>query len=262
MYKILNFIIPKFLIKKIKKNFFPYYFLITNYKKLPPLNYINQNHYDDQKKLIEQFKINQKQNSFMTCPYLHNLLKMLYSYEQNFSFLDIGGESIDFFLQLKKNFKNVKYYIFNLEKINNNFEKLKEEFFYDDLIIIKNLDFANLDRYDFVNLGSSIQYFDNYKTVLSNIAKISNNIFFSGTTLYESRNEECQKHIIVKQINCFPDINYCYFFNKNYFYDFFYKNDFKLIFESKNFTDKINFKNFENLCEDIDYSDFFFVRKN
>ena len=42
----------------------------------------------------------------------------------NFSFLDMGGEYIDFFLELKKNFKNVKYYIFNLENITIDFSKL------------------------------------------------------------------------------------------------------------------------------------------
>ena len=53
---------------------------------------------------------------------------MKYNPNDNFSFLDMGGEYIDFFLELKKNFKNVKYYIFNLEKITNDFSKLKFDY--------------------------------------------------------------------------------------------------------------------------------------
>ena len=38
--------------------------------------------------------------------------------DQKFSFIDIVGENIDFYLELKKKFKNVEYYFLNIEKIN------------------------------------------------------------------------------------------------------------------------------------------------
>ena len=260
--KFLKFLIPKFIRRKINNKFFPYYFLITDYQKLPYLNYINKNNLDKQKILIEKFDKNQKQNSFMTCPYLHQLLLMKYNFNENFSFLDIGGENIDFFLQLKKNFKNVKYYIYNLEKINNDFIKLKLDFKYQNLNIISKIDEIFNNNFDFVNFGSCIQYFDNYETILKNITENSNQIFFSGTILFESDKENYQKHIIVKQVNIFPEVNYCYFFNKNFFYNFFYKKDFNLVFESKNITDNINFKNFGTLFKKIEYKDFFFKKLN
>lgn len=255
------YLFPKFLRKKIKKKFFPYYFYYTDFTKLPASNYVNNNHYEIQEKLILQFKLDQKQNSFMTCPYLHNLLLMKFSTDESFSFLDIGGEYIDFFLKLKKNFKNVKYFLFNLDKINDNFEKIKKKYDYKDLIIIKDLNLALNTNYDFVNFGSCIQYFDNYEHILENIPRISNNIFFSGTTLFESNLENYNKHIIAKQTNCFPDINYCYFFNKKFFYSFFFKKKFNLLFENKNLTDNINYNNFKNISYKVEYLDFYFVKK-
>ena len=102
-----------------------------------------------------------------------------------------------------------------------------------------------------MNFGSCIQYFNNYETLLKNITENSNQIFFSGTTLFESDNKNYQKYIIVRQVNTFPEINYCYFFNKQFFYNFFYKKNFNLIFESKNITDSVNFKNFDSLFKNV-----------
>ena len=260
--RLIKFLIPKFIKRKINKKFFSYYFLFTDYQKLPHFNYVNNNNFDKQKILIENFDKNQQQNSFMTCPYLHQLLLMKYNTNENFSFLDIGGESIDFFLQLKKNFKNVNYYVYNLEKINYDFIKLKLSFKYQNLNIISQIDEIFNNKFDFVNFGSCIQYFDNYETILKNITENSNQIFFSGTTLFESEKENYYKHIVVRQVNIFPEINYCYFFNKQFFYNFFNKKNFNLVFESKNITDNVNFKNFDSLFKKIEYKDFFFKKLN
>jgi hypothetical protein len=108
-----------------------------------------------------------------------------------------------------------------------------------------------------VNFGSCIQYFDNYETLLKNITENSNQIFFSGTTLFESDNENYQKHIIVRQVNTFPEVNYCYFFNKQYFYNFFYKKSFNLVFDNKNMTDSVNFKNFGSFLDFYKSDDIF-----
>lgn len=258
--KFIKYLIPKFIKRKINKKFFSYYFLLTDYQKLPLSNYVNVNNHEKQKDLIEKFTINQKQNSFMTCPYLHQLILMKYNPNDNFSFLDIGGEYIDFFLELKKNFKNVKYYIFNLEKITNDFSKLKFDYKYQNLNVITQIDEVFNKKFDFVNFGSCIQYFDNYEAILKNITENSDQIFFSGTTLFETDQENYKKHIIVKQVNILPEINYCYFFNKQFFYNFFYEKNFNLIFENKNTTDNVNFKNFIGLFKNIEYKDFFFKK--
>ena len=258
--KFIKYLIPKFIKKKINKKFFSYYFLLTDYQKLPLSNYVNINNLEKQKDLIEKFNINQKQNSSMTCPYLHKLILMKYNSNDNFSFLDMGGEYIDFFLELKKTFQNVKYYIFNLEKVTNDFSKLKFDYKYQNLNVITQIDEVFNKKFDFVNFGSCIQYIDDYENILKNITKNSKQIFFSGTTLFETEQENYKKHVIVKQMNVLPDINYCYLFNKKYFYNFFYEKNFKLIFEDKNTTDNVNFKNFIGLFKNIEYKDFFFKK--
>ena len=95
---------------------------------------------------------------------------------------------------------------------------------------------------------------------IKNITENSDHIFFSGTTLFETDQDNYKKHIIVKQVNILPEINYCYFFNKQFFYNFFYEKNFNLIFESKNTTDNVNFKNFIGLFKNIEYKDFFFKK--
>ena len=114
--KFIKKIFPKFLKRKINKKFFKYYFLQTTMIKLPNSNYQEEINLEYQKNLIKKFS-ETKKNSFMTCPHLIQLLLMKFNSNDNYSFLDIGGEKIDFYLELKKNFGNVKYYIFNLKPV-------------------------------------------------------------------------------------------------------------------------------------------------
>ena len=85
--------------------------------------------------------------------------------------------------------------------------------------------------------------------------------FFSGTTLFETKNEKYKKHIVVKQVNEFPDINYLYFFNKKYFFSKFLNKNFKLLFEKKNLTDNVYYNNFNKIFDNIGYMDFLFTKK-
>ncbi len=240
LFKLLNKL-PKFLIKLIPKSFkdiinkkfFKFYFIPTNYSKLLNGNYINNNNYDYQKKLIDNYKKNLKQNSFMTYPGLLDLLFMKFNNNEELVFLDIGADNIDFFLELNNKFKNVKYFFFNLKSINSIFDKLKHENNYENLFVVDQIEDVIDKKFDFINFGSSIQYFDNYEIILKKILNLGKYIFFSGTTLFETKNEKYKKHIIVKQVNVFPNINYLYFFNKQYFFSLFIKNNFKLLFEKK-----------------------------
>jgi hypothetical protein len=50
------------------------------------------------------------------------------------------------------------------------------------------------------------------------------------------------------------------FLIKNFFFDIFFEKNFKLIFQRENLTDKINFKNFEKIVENIEFTDFFFTK--
>ena len=212
------------------------------------------------KKLIDTYKKNLKQNSFMTYPGLLELLLMKFNNNEELVFLDIGADNVDFFLELNSKFKNVKYFFYNLKSVNTIFDKLKLENNYENLFIVNQIDDVLNKKFDFVNFGSSIQYFDNYEAIIKKILNLGKYIFFSGTTLFETKNEKYKKHIIVKQVNVFPHINYLYFLNKQYFFSLFLKNNFKLLFEKKNLTDKVNYDNFDKIFKNIDYMDFLFSK--
>ena len=259
--KIVKEITPRFIRKKINKKFFKYYFLLTNLKNLPQLNYPESGDYEYQKELIEIFNQKNKQTSFMTCPHLIELLLMRFKADENFNFLDIGGEKIDFYLDLKKKFKNIKYFLFNQMSMTEPFYKIKKDFNLKDLHVIDEFSEIFKEKYDFVNFGSCIQYFDNYEDLLLRINKISRYIFFSGTHLYDSNNENYKKYLVVKQVNVLPQVNYNFFFNRKSFFEIFEKNDFDLIFETTNLTDRVNYENFDSYIDNIHYSDFLFLKR-
>tara|TARA_Y100000590_G_scaffold32810_1_gene36035 strand:- start:1404 stop:2249 length:846 start_codon:yes stop_codon:yes gene_type:complete len=260
--KFLKILVPKFLRKKIKKKLFKYIFLPTSLNTLPELNYPIQNNYHQQKELIKIFELNNKQNSFMTCPHLIQLLLMSFKQDEEFSFLDFGGEKIDFYLELKKKFKNVKYYVFNQKEILKTFDDLKNEYSFKDLNIIFEISEIYKNKYEFINFGGSIQYINNYNEILDNITNVSKKyIFFSATTFYNSKDKNFNKNIVVKQINLLPTMFYMYFFNREYFLQYFLKKNYCLFFEKKNLTHNINYDNFNNLIKSSQYTDIMFLRK-
>ena len=252
---------PNFLRRKINKIFFQYYFLETNLKELPKLNYPSSENLLYQKNLIKKFDITNYQNSFMTCPHLIELLLMKFKVEERLDFLDIGGENIDFFLSLNNKFKNLNYFLFNQPSINNTFKKIKSEYNFENLNIIDNLKKILQKRYDFINFGSCIQYFNEYEEFLKKISNNSKCIFFSGTHLYESPHVQFDKKFVVKQMNVLPQINFLYFFNRSKFFEILIKKNFELMFEKKNLTDKVNYENFRRNLQNISYSDFLFLKK-
>ena len=259
---IIKLFLPKFIKKKLKKFFFKYYFIPTNLKSLPKNNYPEKFNYNYQKELIKKFEVEEKQSSFMTCPHLITLLSTKFSFDQKFSFLDIGGEKIDFYLHLKKKFKNIKYYVFNQKNLLDIFFNIKSDFSLKDLNIISNISEVYNGQYDFVNFGSSIQYFNNYEDFLNKITSNKNKyIFFSGLPNYLSSNVNFKKNIVVKQVNVFPQINHLYILNKDYLYNILFQQDYILLFEKKNTTDVINFNNFNNLLKVMEYTDVMFEKK-
>ena len=197
----------------------------------------------------------------MTYPNLIKLLSSKFEFDKILNILDIGGEKIDFYLSLKENFKNVRYFLHNQKSITNSFHMIKSEFDYKNFYIVDELNEILTENFDFVNFGSCIQYFDNYEEVLKKITKNSKYIFFSGTHLYDSSNMIFNKNIVVKQVNVLPQINYLFFFNRKNFFKIFFDNQYELIFEKENLTDKVNYDNFNNFLENIQYSDFLFSKK-
>ena len=66
---------PKPIRRKINQIFFRYYYLKQDLKRLPDLNYPDEESFEYQKMLIRKFDIAKSQTSFMTYPNLMELLK-------------------------------------------------------------------------------------------------------------------------------------------------------------------------------------------
>ena len=251
--------LPKLLIRKIRKKF-NIHFIPTDKKVLSEQNYPLVHNYEAQNELIKHFKLKKKQTSFNTCRYLIPLLTLIFEKNNNFNFLDIGGENIDFYLELKEKFPFVKYFVFNQKIILDNFKKIKIENNLKDFNLIYNVDNLSENNYDFINLGSVIQYIKEYQKLLLKLIDVSNNyIFFSGTHLFNSGKKK-EDNIIVKQVNLLPHVSYLYFICKEYFYKNFFNNGYKIVFETKNHTSNTNYKNFEKTIEGIEYTDVLFKK--
>ena len=198
----------------------------------------------------------------MTYNYLIDLLKEKFNSKEKFNFLDYGGESVDFYLNFKKQFPNANYYIFNQSEILRQIEEIKKNYYLEKLNILFNEKEIFKINFDFVNFGSTIQYISHYYELLKDIFKISNKyIFFSGITFYLSKNKNLINTTIVKQINLIPKIIYCYFFNKKSFAQFFKDNNYSIIFERTNsYNVNINFDNFKPDLSEIYYMDILFKK--
>ncbi|MDC0353775.1 hypothetical protein OAM83_00990 [Candidatus Pelagibacter sp.] len=255
-------LIPSFIKTKIKSNIPNYYYLPTNLEKIPYNNYplapeLNADlDINYQLNLKKQFDINYKQNSQMTYPDLIVKLKSIFKDDSEFNFLDIGGEKLDFYLDLKKNFINCNYYLMNKREINNVFKKIQLELKLKNFKVIDSIQECP-NEIDFINLGSAIQYIQDYEGFLSNLKTMSKYILISGITLYDNLEiQKVKKNIIVKQINVHPS-NYMFFFDKKMFINIF--KNFKLIQQRNCLTDHPNHKNFKDY-KNIQYMDLLFKK--
>ena len=259
-FKFIKKLIPQFFKNIIKSKIPNYYYLPTKLKQLPLNNYplkielkseLSLNY---QIKLKEKFDKNLTQNSQMTYPDLIEKIKTIYKEDHKLNFLDIGGEKLDFYLELKKNFKNLNYFLLNKKEINDEFRKIKLKLKLENFTILENIDECSY-KFDFINLGSVIQYIQNYNNFILKLNKISNYILISGITLYDDALSK-EKNTIVKQINIHPS-NFMFFFERKSFINIF--SNFKLIEERICISDNPNFKNFKHL-ENIQYSDLLFKK--
>jgi hypothetical protein len=254
-------IFPRMLRVKIYSKIFPFYFIPTNLNKLPNINFIDDyNNLDTQHKYIDKFYTNFKQNSEMTFPNLTQELHKKFNADSKFKFLDIGGEYIDFYLELNKNFKNIEYYFHNIENINNIFNQLKKNYNFNNLFIIDRLEEISNNHFDFINLGASLQYIEDYEILLDKITNLKSYVLISAIPVYKSKNKSQNKFIIVKQAKNSAG-NYLYFFNKDYLFSIFKNKNFDIILEQDNPTDNVNLKNFEKIVDEISYLDLIFHKK-
>lgn len=256
-----NFFVVK--IQRKIMRIFSVYYVPTNNERLPESKYTTNSHLgmteqrlSYQEKIIEKFNNTNDLAYFNSCPKIAEILKKLFIDENlKFNFLDFGGESIDFYLYLKKKFKNINYFVHNKKEINQDFIKLKEKYKFENITIIKNLDEISKNKYDFIFFGSVIQYMENYEEALSIATKVSKKyIFFSGTHFF-SKNINEKKKVIVRQVNFLPSKIYCYFFNINNFLEIFTSKKFIVVSNEKNIVGKVNYDNFGLSLGSITYTD-------
>jgi len=248
--------LPFFLKKKIRKYLFSSYFCLTDKKKLPTSNYISTFSYKYQKFILENF--NKKdfisKNSFIKLNYLINKINL-----KKIHLLDFGAGDINTFLEVSRN-KNLIYYYFDISQKRKiikkiiNIKKLRNIKVIDKII-------SKDHKFNFAFFGSSLGYSNNYKKILDFLVSINcKYILFSGIILFTNKNN-LQEKIVVKQLNVLPHINYLFIFNKKYFYDFFLRNGYKIVFSKPNQFKKIHFKNISYFSKKIFYSDILFEKK-
>jgi putative methyltransferase (TIGR04325 family) len=252
-------IIPGYFRKKIlkKENIC---FIPTILSELPKDNHPVLSNIENQKKTIKKFNETQKEVTAKTYPDLIDLLKEFYSKDKEITFLDFGGEQIDQYLILKKEFKNIKYYVFNLKQVNEDLDTLKKIYNYKNLYILKEIHEIQNHTYDFINFGSVLQYIDNYSDILKKILPTCNkHVLVSAVHLYKDQILDYKN--IVKQTNLWPRNIHLFFFEFDAFVKIFLNERFQITFEKKNLTHDINYNNFSlvNLNK-IKYTDILFEK--
>ena len=178
-------ILPNFLVRKIRK-FFKYYFIETDLDRLPNLNHPSNLNSLNQEKFIKQ----EQENNFIVYFQGENLIKLLtelnFNEKDQFNLLDFGGGDIKNYICLKKKYKNINYFYFDQQQHNSVMENLKQIHNLSNFTVLKNLDEFKKYNFDFINIGSSIQYVSNYKFLINLLTSLSSKyIFFSATVFFQ-----------------------------------------------------------------------------
>ena len=265
-YQTNNKIIVK--IQKKIRNIFNIFFVPTNFQKLPKNKFTTNSFTGNdnlrfyyQEEIIKKFKEKNDLVTFNTYPTIIKTLEKLFlERDLKFNFLDFGGENIDVYLNLKKNFKNINYFVHNESKINNDFIQLKKKYKFENLNIIESLDQINTNTYDFICFGSVIQYIENFEKILLISSKVSKKYIFFSATHFFSESTFTKNDIIVRQVSFLPSNIYCYIFNFDKFMEIFRRDNFSVIFKEKNTKGKVKYNNFDKSYGKIIYADLLLSR--
>ena len=265
-YKTRNKIIVK--IQKRIRDIFNISFVPTNFNNLKKNTFTTNSFSGNdnlrfyyQEEIIKKFKETNNLVTFNTYKsIIKTLEKLSLDKDLKFNFLDFGGENIDVYLNLKKNFKNINYFVHNEKKINNDFIQLKKKYKFENLNIIENLDKICLNSYDFICFGSVIQYIENYEKILLISTQVSKKYILFTATHFFSQSTLTKKNIIVRQVNFLPSNIYCYILNFDKFMEIFTRENFSVIFKEKNNNGNVKYNNFNKSYGNIIYADLLLSR--
>ncbi len=106
-----------------------------------------------------------------------------------------------------------------------------------------------------------IQYINNFDNLLDKILHTKPKyLYFSGVNFFFNKNSE---KFICKQFNVFPQVNYCFFFNFDYFKNLICSKNYELIYFSENQNSQINYSYINDSINDTCmYLDLFFKIKD
>jgi hypothetical protein len=217
------------LLRKIIRNAASYLDYYEETKSLPLNTYSAELIKSEQQKL---YKLYQEQNikNFpnIVCPYLLTLLKLLYA-NNSFNFLDFGARNIDNYSYLNSHLPKINYFYHDLTQYNSIISEIKNENSIQNLLIIDDPSLIENNNFDFVFIGSAIQYIKNYKNILKLIFQSNPAyIFFSGTIFYEEKSSDSEIVSYI-QLNLLPQKYYGFFFHFDSFKYFFEAHGYNLL---------------------------------
>jgi len=225
------------------------YFIKSELNEFPEVNYPFNFSLKDLENNLINFKKNPFKFPFNEFPQLALLLKFLFKENKNFSLFDFGAQYIDNYLFLQNINPNIDYYYHDQEKNNLLIKEFINKKNLKNITVIEKIDNINQKTFDFVYFGSVIQYLKNYEEILEKILIMKPKyVFFSGTNFYFNYSEE---KLISKQLNVFPQINYCYFFKFSYFKNLLYSRGYSLDYVAENLHGNlINYKHMNKKIND------------
>lgn len=255
--KILSILPNKIIRKIIKKS--RIFFIRTKYKDLNKKNYPFRIKYSELSEIYKKYKQNNSFYPLSSYQNLEILLLKTFKNKKKINFLDYGGQYIDNFYRIKKIFNKVNYFYIDQKNNNKVVKNFATKNKFKNFFVLDNIKDIKSNKIDFINFGSVIQYVPFYYKLILDLDKINTQyIFFSGTNFFNGK----VNYFICKQLNVFPQINYCYFFNLSYFKQIFKKNGYSLIFSRNNKLSKeINYSNIlSEEIKKIEYKDLLFKK--
>ena len=253
-------LLPKRIIRLIiKKN--RVFFLKTTLFKLPKNNYpfiLSQSELNQFFSISKNYKFELPLTEF---PQLALVLNLIFNKKKKFKFLDFGAQYIDNYFFIKNKNNNIKYFYCDQEKNNITVKEFNKKKKLKDFIVLKNYKKIKNYKFDFINFGSVIQYIDEPESLIKEITfNKPQYLFFNGVNMFWGNRS---KKIICKQLNTFPKVNYCHFFQYDYFKKFIKSQKYNLIYVAKNQNSSIiNYSNLkESISKDCKYLDLLFKLK-
>ena len=150
-------------------------------KKNYPLNNV-ENFFKEQLSNFENKKIKFNKN-------LYKILSVCFKKNSKINLLDYGGENLDLYMHLIKNFPKIKINVLNQPKLNNELKKIIKNEKINNIKVFSNINQIKSKKFNFVFFGSSIQYLRNHEIILDKLSKnISRFLYISATSYFYDKN--------------------------------------------------------------------------